>query len=319
MTELIITADDYCAHPYINRGIEDAILKGCINTVSAFMNIGKNDVNGLPSSAEQVRNLKLKFPHINVGVHLTISSGKPVLPYNEVPSLYRKKSQTNFMELHDFSFNKVDIHELNKELNAQLKQFPPEFNIDHISCHQGILTMTPKMFKLYVSLANKLDISIRNPGIISRTKLKGFRKISKMKQTGIKNGFLMVIDNDASLGDVLRMSRYTQPKRMWKRCCLWCKYLPPSYFIDTFYGNCSPDRLKQILRDITKISDNASLVELVVHLGKGDTNPKPMDGVNKKYFDERAEELDTICKPNLLQTLMEKNNIDWGVFEKLNT
>src|SRR5688500_6181825 len=77
MKHLIVTADDYGVFPAINDAILDCVKAGKINSVAVLPNY---DGNGHYASSVQnlQRLLNLSDGNVDIGCHLTITSGKPV-------------------------------------------------------------------------------------------------------------------------------------------------------------------------------------------------------------------------------------------------
>jgi predicted glycoside hydrolase/deacetylase ChbG (UPF0249 family) len=302
--KLIITADDYTAADCIDKGIELALSKGCINTVSAMVN---NE-----NSVEKIKMLKLKFPDVAIGLHLTITSGKPVLPPSETETLIRGNGDNRFMNIEEFDYYRVNLRELGLELEKQIETFKATgVELDHISCHHGILTIFEDFFKVLMSLAIANNVPIRNPILISRQKMSGFRW-SVMKREGLSKAFKLI--DDVGLNRILRTAQDTKPRILAKRMLKYnyghtqC----PDFFIDTFYGKASKGRLKKILKNITK----GSLSELVVHLADNSECTNLPNGINKKYIKTRHRELKTLIKVNSKDYIKSHSFLNWGKYSE---
>ena len=181
MKKIIVTADDFAAHPFIDQGIREAVLAGCVNTVSALMTF-KNPGDKLLKLAEEVRNRNLD---VHFGVHLSLSAGSSILG-DAVPSL--TESDGRFFDINAYDYDRIDPFEVYNEANAQIKLFTQTgIRLDHLSCHHGIMQLFPEYFKIYLLLAVEYKVPIRYPVLISREKIKGF-KLSKMKIEGLFRG-----------------------------------------------------------------------------------------------------------------------------------
>ena len=75
MRKLIVSADDFGAHPFIDRGIWKAVLAGCVNTVSALMTF--------TDPAQKIKDLMQDARDaghpVAVGVHVSLTAGTPIL------------------------------------------------------------------------------------------------------------------------------------------------------------------------------------------------------------------------------------------------
>jgi len=75
---LIINADDFGLSPGVSSGIVRAHLDGILTSTSYMVNF--------PWS-EELAPLLQQAPDLGVGVHLNLTTGSPVLPPQQVPSL----------------------------------------------------------------------------------------------------------------------------------------------------------------------------------------------------------------------------------------
>jgi predicted glycoside hydrolase/deacetylase ChbG (UPF0249 family) len=81
---LIVNADDFG----LSRGITDGILRahthGIVTSTSMMVN---------QSASEYAAFVCQSFPKLDLGIHLTISEGRPILPPHQVPSLVNREGQ----------------------------------------------------------------------------------------------------------------------------------------------------------------------------------------------------------------------------------
>ncbi|MGN1059927.1 MAG: ChbG/HpnK family deacetylase, partial [Clostridia bacterium] len=68
MKQLIITADDYGMSAGVNEAIEQGVSAGLITSTNVMVNM---------EYLQEVSLLKKKFPALSVGLHWTLSAGKP--------------------------------------------------------------------------------------------------------------------------------------------------------------------------------------------------------------------------------------------------
>ena len=311
MQKLIVTADDFGAHPFIDRGIREAVLAGCVNTVSAFM-VFKYSGDKLIQLATDAKNRNL---NVNFGVHLSLTAGAPVLG-ESVPSLIENNGK--FYDVNTYDYDSTDPFEVYEETRAQIKLFTQTgLRLDHLSCHHGIMQLFPEYFKIYLLLAAEFKVPIRNPILISREKIKGY-KLSGMKYEGlfrgleciINKGFYQVLINTGTLSPE-GLKRKMQVFKGGRVSC-------PDHFIDTFYKNSDKKQLDKILRYLPKGKKS----ELVVHLGSGNYNDSPdeqrkYNGINFNYFDGRKKELHTILHNlNIENRIATDASLEWGRYSE---
>ena len=151
MKQLIITADDYGMSPAVNAGIELGVEKGVITSTNVMTNMPE-----YKSAAK----LKERYPQVSVGLHWTVSCGKPVLRPEQVRSLVDLDG--NFYPpavfVKRFQHNQIKKRELKAELVAQYNRYvevcgKPDYWNTHQNTHVHL-----KLFGFFVDLAAELQI-----------------------------------------------------------------------------------------------------------------------------------------------------------------
>jgi len=311
MRKLIVTADDFGSHPFIDQGIREALLAGCVNTVSAIMTF-KNAGEKLSKLAEEIVNRNLV---VNYGVHLSFTAGSPILG-DAVRSL--TESDGKFYAFDAYDYDRADPFEVYEEAKAQIKLFTQTgLKLDHLSCHHGIMQLFPEYFKIYLLLAAEFKVPVRNPVLISREKIKGFQ-VSAMKREGLFGGMECIKNEgfDQVLINTGTLSRKGIKRKMqvFKSGRVKC----PDHFIDTFYKNPYKKQLEKILHYLPKERKS----ELVVHLGDGHYIDSPEEqrkynGINFGYFEGRKDELHTIVQDlNLGDRIANDTLLEWGSYNE---
>ncbi len=152
---LIVNADDFGISAGVNKGILEAHKQGIVTSTSLMVNMNYAD--------EAVRMKKSLAPRLGLGLHLTLSWGKPILPAQEVPSLVTSEGTfPNVFDIRPWTF-KAD--HLRAEMSAQLQRFKDLTGEmpDHIDNHQFVVNILPKAFSVLIDLSKKHGIPIRNP------------------------------------------------------------------------------------------------------------------------------------------------------------
>ncbi len=149
MKKMIITADDYGMSRGVNDAIDEGIAKGLITSTNVMTNM-----------EFYTEASKLRDTDVSVGLHWTISAGKPVCKPEEIPSLVDENG--NFFKYSEFrgKYRKGEIkdEDIVKELKAQYKRFKevcgePDYWNTHQNTHVDF-----KIFKLFVLVAKELNI-----------------------------------------------------------------------------------------------------------------------------------------------------------------
>ena len=312
MKKIIITADDYCATPAINRGIRIAIDHGVINSVAVLMNMpnSKTDLADLIADYQT----KIDNDKLQLGVHLTISSGEPIS--KNVPSLLLPPPSKKFKPLHELNPQSINIADLKKEIDAQISAFiqVTGFKPQHLSVHHGTLTLFNNLFDVYIDAAKRINAPIRNPIIISREKIQGFKLWTKMQRTGLFTAFRLFDDNGIDL--LWDQNKSVNVKELRKILRDEAPDLRSTeHFIDIYYGSGKAGRLRRIMKNFPHDHN-----EMVVHLSDTHTQSELTNvphGVNPKYFKTRMQELETLTRAGLLSGHMEEYGIEWGKWGEL--
>ena len=148
---LIITADDYGMCDSVNQAIEECMAAGTVKVTCVMVNMPAN---------EQTASLRKRFPHCSVGIHWTLTEGRPILPPAQVPSLVQANDTFHSAPQlrRRWSQRCINIAELKAELRAQYTHFcevagPPDFWNTHENFH-----VWPGLFNVCVALGQDLRI-----------------------------------------------------------------------------------------------------------------------------------------------------------------
>jgi hypothetical protein len=158
---VIITADDFGASENINREIRLAARAGVITAISAMTNF--------PDSLAELEAISREYPLVGIGVHLNITTGKPILPPGEVPSLVTKEG--NFYTIEDVfpRLKKISATELKNELRAQIEVLQRRgICIDHLSNQHGLLSLYSPFLEIVLQLAEEYQLPVRYRDLFPR-------------------------------------------------------------------------------------------------------------------------------------------------------
>lgn len=154
---LIINADDYGRTADISRGIRVAHLRGVVTSTTAMMNMS--------SAAEDVQIALQEAPALGLGVHLVLTSGRPLLPPEQLPSLVTPEGR--FWKIDDFieRASALNPAEAQAEWRAQIEKFimAAGRKPTHLDSHHHSSYFTPGLFQAMLELAGEYDVPIRLP------------------------------------------------------------------------------------------------------------------------------------------------------------
>lgn len=308
--KIIINADDFGVIPSVNEAITDAVLAGKVNSTAAFSNY-KYSVANVKDLLQKATAAGKK---VDIGTHLTISSGTPVLDETKDPKVGLCDKNGNFKSFTELSNSAINTTILRKELLAQVERFTSNgIPIKHLSCHHNTLTAFEKLFKVYVDVAQETQLKMRSVAIEpaqknnlyvkvflgvklrddnSRDEMKDMRKFLNE----IKTKFVEYTNNSVRTPGYLESAHYGP--------------LPLIGIRKTALDKQISDKkaaLKEILTRFSKSADGS--MELMVHLRKGDVSiwdhyenevkATGYQGIDPKYFDSRVVEFQSLMQSDL--------------------
>ncbi|GAB4469661.1 MAG: carbohydrate deacetylase [Anaerolineae bacterium] len=263
LKRLIVNADDLGYTPGVTRGIIRAHQKGIVTSTSVMIN--------MPHGPEGVLQAMQEAPALGLGLHLTLTAGRPVLPPAAVPGLVREDGSFRRKEELIAGLHTLNIEEVQRELEAQIDRFtrtagrPP----DHLDSHHHITYLSPPLLALTMKLAADLGVPIRNP-------LAGDEETSA--QALIAMGITASETVAWELANTLTRMVQTTGVKM------------PDYFIADFYG--ARVILGDLLNILMEVPEGVS--ELMCHPAEVDDLLRETSG----YTDARAKELESLTHPS---------------------
>lgn len=148
MGKVIINSDDFGYSRGVNYGIVDAYQKGILTSTTLMANMP-----GFDHAVE----LKKQLPNLGVGVHLTLTCGKPLLKNLETIVEGDHFRKLSFYQK-DFS---IDQEELYQEWNAQIqKVYAAGIIPTHLDSHHHTHSFGGNQ-DVVVALAKKYDLPVR--------------------------------------------------------------------------------------------------------------------------------------------------------------
>lgn len=159
MKKLIINADDYGLHEFINQGIMEGAMHGCISSTS---------IMPVAAAFEHAVNLlNTNENSVGVGVHLTLVAASPILEPQKISTLV--DAEGNFASAYPAFIKKyicgtVRLAEIYQEFYAQIAKVKSTgIPITHLDSHQH-LHVLPGMIDVVIALAKEFKIkAIRIP------------------------------------------------------------------------------------------------------------------------------------------------------------
>ncbi len=155
MPQLIVNADDLGRSTGINRGILEAHRKGIVTSTSAMVNY--------PDAPHGIALLLEQAPFMGIGLHLTLTSGRPVCDPAEVPSLVDEGGRFFPPAQLASVAMRWAPEEVERELRAQFDRFRALAGRlpDHLDSHHGATYIFPAALRVMLALAREHHLPIR--------------------------------------------------------------------------------------------------------------------------------------------------------------
>lgn len=157
MTRLIVNGDDFGMCEGVTLGILKAHKEGILRSTTMMVNM---------PFASQAALMAKDYPNLGVGLHFTLTAGKPVLSPQEVPTLVDENGKFHSQHWHLENIKAqndlLNYDEVYKELEAQLKLFI-QLNghlPDHVDSHHGS-AFYPKVYLQTQKLIEAYDLPVR--------------------------------------------------------------------------------------------------------------------------------------------------------------
>lgn len=260
---LIVNADDYGLTAGVSAGIRRAALQGIVTSTTAMMNMPLAEVE-LPKALAQC-------PSLGIGVHLTLTVGKPLLSPSKIPSLVDE--QGNFFRREAFvkHLPLIKAEEAHAEWTAQVEEFVRVTGLkpDHLDSHHHSSFYTPDLFENMLELASLYRCPIRYP----------YNDLVSAKE------FLPSQETEKDYEVVQTLTDKYQPQR-------------PGHFCSDFYAETAElEHLASILKQIS--TSDLACWEIMCHPANVDETLRQISS----YADPRERELKVLTDPTIRKLL----------------
>lgn len=154
---LIVNADDYGRTPGVARGIREAHRRGIVTSTTTMMN--------MPGVEDDLRAAQQETPRLGLGIHLVLTSGRPLLPLEQARSLVDESGA--FLKPDELvtHLDSLDLAEIEAEWRAQIEKFihVSGQKPTHLDSHHHSSYFREGMFSKMLELAGEYDCAIRLP------------------------------------------------------------------------------------------------------------------------------------------------------------
>ena len=148
---LIVNADDFGLTPGVDRGIAAAVAAGTVTSVSVMANLAE------PAAVARLAALR---PGVSLGAHLNLTTGRPLTPAGDLPSLV--DGEGNFHSLAVLTrrslVRRTRRAEVARELGAQIARLRDiGVAIDHLDSHEHV-HLLPGVLGEVIRLAHRFGV-----------------------------------------------------------------------------------------------------------------------------------------------------------------
>lgn len=275
-THLIVNADDYGRTPGVSRGIRHAHRHGIVTSTTAMMN--------MPGAAEDLRLALQETPSLGLGVHLVLTSGRPLLPPKQVPSLVNEQGAFHSLAVFAERCGTLNLAEVQAEWQAQVEKFIAATGRrpTHLDSHHHVSYLAEGLFRTMLEMAQAYGAAIRLPASLE----------SADSLAGLPSEILEPAQEYSQ-----RLLAEFQPRR-------------PGAFFATFYDEGA--RPAELIRIFDRLQGLDLAAEIMCHPGYAD--PELLSG--SAYARQRQGELEILTDP-AVRAAIEQRDIQLVSFANL--
>ncbi len=268
---LIINADDFGLSDGVTAGIIRAWRDGVVTSTTALINID--------GAADRVLAADAAYPELPIGLHLNITTGKPVLAPEQVPSLVNPMGCFFETEAVFARFPEIKLAELRAELWAQADlMIRCGVMFDHLDYHQHLLALYAPFYHLVRELAAFYQVPVRQP-VPAKVNFGG---IPKGADQAVRRIVKFVLQNPRQ---TLQLVPHVTPAAQKRQAALLVAegLATTDWFVPSYYGRASLDHFTRVINQLPM-----GVSEMMVHPGEMDAGLRHLGG---GYVDQRPEEL----------------------------
>ncbi len=156
MRRLILNADDYGLTRGVSQGIRYAFQCGVLSSTTAMTNIA--------GAARGLEIAKRDTPYLPIGIHLTLTEGKPLSPAEKVPTLVDSEGRFFSRESFISRINSIHSEEAGLEFRAQIDALRMhDIQPDHLDSHHFASYLSPGLLNQMLLLAEEFHLAVRPP------------------------------------------------------------------------------------------------------------------------------------------------------------
>lgn len=261
---LIVNSDDYGRSSEVSRGIREAHTNGIVSSTTCMMNFPNIDAD-IPLALQET-------PDLGLGVHLVLTSGAPLLPPDQIPTLVAENGRfPGYVPFLD-ALEHLDAAQLQAEWRAQIDSFIrlAGRRPTHLDSHHHVAFWSETLFRTMLELATTYGCAVRQIAVQPGGGLTGL---------------------PASLLD--------QAREFLPRLQAEFALPAPDHFFPNFYDEAAT---KENLLNIINALPTDGISELMCHPGYADAGLI----ASTSYASQREAELAVLTDPDIMQTINDR-------------
>jgi predicted glycoside hydrolase/deacetylase ChbG (UPF0249 family) len=159
MKRLIVNADDFGRAPGVNQGILDAHRNGIVTSTTVMINY--------PDAPAGLERALTETPDLGIGLHLNLTSGKPVSAPDQIPTLVDEGGCFYPPPAWATQFEAIDAEHVQREIEAQFQRFIDLTGHapDHLDAHHHITYFQPDGLRKMLAISEHYAIPMRSSRI----------------------------------------------------------------------------------------------------------------------------------------------------------
>ncbi|MGD0031159.1 ChbG/HpnK family deacetylase [Paenibacillus illinoisensis] len=155
--KLIVNADDFALTMGVTQGIIKGMKEGIITDTSVLVNA---------KSFDESIHLAKENGITSMGVHLTLTFSKPLLPRSKVKSLV--DDHGDFFRKPHLIPKTYNQNEAYRELKTQIEKFlSTGMELNHLDTHHGFSALDATMIEVVTGLAKEYNVPLRRDDLLS--------------------------------------------------------------------------------------------------------------------------------------------------------
>lgn len=269
---LIINADDFGLSPKVSQGIIQVWQQGVVSSTSALV-----------TAEGALKHITHAPPDLPMGLHLNITTGKPLSNPADIPTLVNEKGEFYDMPAFLKQLSTVNVDDIRREINAQAKAMQQIRPFDHLDYHHHIFALYRPFFALLIEIAKEFNVPVRQPAVYGGIRLPARNRNYGVMLQYLREGLQSPYRVLQALPKMLPHHWQEHNRALQKQGVATTEQM-----ISDIYGNAKLENFRSIIQQLPE-----GITEIVVHpAAEVDGALELLGGA---YLQGRIDELALLC------------------------